>query len=78
MAAQIKPTGLLKSYTGGQPLILIQASELNGKSIRDFLIYLKIPSEMVAMVLVNSILQEKEYLVQDGDVIQLVPLIGGG
>jgi sulfur carrier protein ThiS len=78
MAAQVKPTGLLKSYTGGRALISIAASELSDKSIRDILKSLNIPSEMVAMVLVNKILQEKDYIIQDGDVVQLVPLIGGG
>jgi molybdopterin converting factor small subunit len=78
MVAQIKPTGLLKSYTGEKGVIPLEASEFSNKSVRDVLISLNIPSEMVAMVLINGRLQEKDYLIQDGDVIQLVPLIGGG
>ncbi len=78
MAVQIKPAGLLKSYTGEQAIITIETSELGNKSVRDILLALNIPSGMVAMVLVNGVLQEKDYISRDGDVIQLVPLIGGG
>ncbi len=78
MPAQIKPAGLLKSYTDGKPVVEIENADLAGKSVWDILESLHIPSGMVAMVLVNGILQQKDYLVQDGDVIQLVPLIGGG
>ncbi len=78
MAVQIKPASLLKSYTGGQPVITIETPELNNQSVRDVLAALNIPSGMVAMVLVNGVLQEKDYVLQDGDIIQLVPLIGGG
>jgi len=78
MTVQIKPTGLLKSYTGGKSVITLEATEVGDKSVRDVLISLNIPSEMVAMVLINGILHEKDYLVQNWDIVQLIPLIGGG
>ena len=78
MTAQIKLTGLLKSYAAGQPVILVQVTEGSLKSVRDYFISLNIPSEMIAMVLVNGILQEKDYAIQDQDIVQLIPLIGGG
>ena len=78
MAAQIKLTGLLKSYADGQPVIFIQVTEESLITVRDFLISLKIPSEMIAMVMVNGVLQEKDYAMRDQDIVQLIPLIGGG
>jgi len=78
MTAQIKLSGLLKSYSDGQPVILVQVTEGSLKSVHDYLISLKIPSEMIAMVLVNGVLQEKDYAIRDQDIVQLIPLIGGG
>jgi sulfur carrier protein ThiS len=78
MTAQIKLSGLLKSYADGQPVILVQVTEGSLKSVHDYLISLKIPSDMIAMVLVNGVLQEKDYAIRDQDIVQLIPLIGGG
>jgi hypothetical protein len=75
MSIQVKPTGILKSYSAGESPILVEASGVN---IREILAMIHVPSEMVAMVLVNGILQEKDYIPQDHDIIQLIPLIGGG
>jgi len=75
MSVQVKPTGILKSYTGDESPVLVDAS---GENIREVLSKLRIPSEMVAMVVVNGILVEKDYIPQDQDVVQLIPLIGGG
>ena len=33
---------------------------------------------MIAIVLVNGVLQEKDYAIRDQDIVQLIPLIGGG
>ena len=78
MSAQIKLTGLLKSYAKDQPVIFIQVTEGSLKSVREYLIALNIPSEMVAMVLINGVLQEKDSAIRDQDIVQLIPLIGGG
>ncbi len=75
MSVEIRPTGLLKSYAGEQSNLILDCA---GKTVRDCLREISIPSELVAMVLVNGSLQEKDYIVHDQDVIQLIPLVGGG
>jgi sulfur carrier protein ThiS len=75
MSAWIKPTSLLKSYTPGKTNIQV---ETDGKTVKDYLISLNIPPELVALVMVNGTAKDKDYIVQDEDLIQLIPLIGGG
>ena len=75
MSVNIRPVGLLKRYAGEQSSFTLECA---GKSIRDCLLEILIPSELVAMVIVNGSLQDKDYIVRDQDVIQLIPLVGGG
>lgn len=75
MSATFKPTNILKSYSGGSNSI---QADVAGKSVRECLSIIKIPAELVALVVVNGTAQTKDYVVQDGDVIQLIPLVGGG
>jgi len=75
MSAIIKPTNLLKSYTGGNTSLVV---EVTGKNLKDYLVALKIPPELVALVVVNNMAKDKEYIVEENDVIQLIPLVGGG
>ena len=72
--ATIKPVGMLKSYTGGQPEVVVDA----GRTVRETMTALGIPSEIVALVLVNDAQQPKDYVLQDGDVVKLIAVIGGG
>ncbi len=74
MSAHIKPLGILKSYIGGKAEIAVDA----GNSVRETLRLLHIPPEIVALVLVNDQPQAKEYCVQDGDVVSLLAVVGGG
>lgn len=39
---------------------------------------LGIPSALVAIVLINGRQELKNYVLQDGDIVKLVPLVGGG
>lgn len=75
MSATIKPTNLLKSYTGGNTNLVV---EVTGKKLKEYLVALKIPPELVALVVVNNMAKDKEYIVEENDVIQLIPLVGGG
>lgn len=74
MPAQIRPIGSLKEYLGGQAEVTVAA----GRTVRETLAALGIPSEVVAGVLLKDVLQSKDYCVQDGDVIKLIAVIGGG
>lgn len=74
MGAVIKPIGMLKSYIDNQPETRCAA----GISVRQALQALGIPPDLVALVMVNDTVQDKDYLVQDGDLIQIMAIIGGG
>ena len=74
MPALIRPLGMLKDYIGGQP----EAAVEPGRSIRETLLALGMPPELAALVLVNDEQQSKDYVLQDGDVLKLMAVIGGG
>jgi len=74
MSAQIKLVGILKSYVGGKSEVMVAA----GETIRESIKKLGIPSEIVALVTVNQTQQSKDYVVQEGDVITLLAVVGGG
>ncbi len=74
MSAYVRPVGTLRSYIGGQTEVAVDA----GRTARETMMALGIPPEIVALVLVNEVHQAKDYVVQDGDVIKLIAVIGGG
>ena len=74
MFATIRPIGSLKTYTAGQAEVTVEA----GRTVRETLAALGIPSEMVAGVLLNDLLLSKDYRVREGDILKLIAVIGGG
>jgi len=74
MSAHIRPLGMLKSYIGGQAEISVEA----GRTVREAVKALGMPPEIVALVLVNDAQQSKDYYLQDGDVVKLAAVAGGG
>jgi sulfur carrier protein ThiS len=74
MTVIIRPYGILKSYTGGETDIAVAA----GRTIRQTMLDLGMPPEVVALVLVNDEPQLKDYVLQDGDTVKLMAIIGGG
>ncbi len=74
MTATIKPFGILKSYIDNQGERLVEP----GHTVRQTLLDLGIPPEVVAMVTVNGELEMKDYVIQDGDLVKLIAVIGGG
>lgn len=74
MSAVFRLTGSLKSYANNSSEVEIQA----GQTVRQALLQLKIPPEIIALVLVNGQPQDKDYLIQENDLIQLLAVIGGG
>ena len=74
MTATIKPLGMLKSYIGD----LQETEVVAGNSIRQTLTLLGINPDLVAGVFVNDEQQSKEYILQDGDIVKLLAVIGGG
>jgi sulfur carrier protein ThiS len=49
-----------------------------GRSVRETFVSLSIKPELVAMVVVNEELQSKDYIIQEGDFIRAMAVIGGG
>lgn len=50
-----------------------------GISIREALALIKVPSEVVALVVVNGVhTTDKGTILNDGDVVKLMAVIGGG
>lgn len=74
MTATLRVLGPLTAYIGGKKELEIEA----GNTVRDTLNSLGILPEAVAMVSVNEELQAKDYVIQDGDVIRIMAVIGGG
>jgi sulfur carrier protein ThiS len=74
MSAKIRPIGTLKTYTAGQA----EVSVAPGRTVREVLLDQGIPSEVVAGVFLNDVLVGKDYVVQEGDILKLIAVIGGG
>jgi len=74
MPATLRPYGLLKEYVAQQS----EVSVASGRTIRETLLELGIPVDIVALVTVNDVPQSKDYLLQDGDTVRLLAVIGGG
>jgi sulfur carrier protein ThiS len=65
---------MLKSYIGE----LKEASVQAGLSVREAIAQLGINPDLVAGVFVNGEQQNKDYVIQDGDIVKLLAVIGGG
>jgi sulfur carrier protein ThiS len=74
MPATLTAVGMLKSYLGGETEIQVEAQ----RSVLEILVDFKIPPELVALVTVNGMQQNKHYQVKDGDHIKILAVMGGG
>jgi sulfur carrier protein ThiS len=75
MAVTLHPVGHLKSYLKDKDEVDVPA----GRSIRDTLRDAGFPPEVVALVVVNDVHQtDKEIILQEGDVVRIMAVIGGG
>ena len=72
--AELHPKGILKNYTEGQNKIVVES----GFPLRKVLLDSGIPPELVAMAFVNEIPKDKDELIIEGEIIDLVAVIGGG
>jgi len=75
MCITVIPVGLLRNYTKAPPPIVLPCA---GATIEELLRQLAIPSELVAIVLVNGLQRPKSYPLAEGDAVKLIPLMGGG
>jgi sulfur carrier protein ThiS len=74
MNATLRPIGVLKTYIDNKAEVTVEA----GQTVRACLLRLGMPPEIVALALVNDAQQPKDYVLQDGDMVKLIAVIGGG
>ncbi len=74
MSAKLRPIGHLKSLVNGQEELEVES----GSTVRATLEKAGIRSELVALVMVNDEQRDKDYVVQEGDVLKVMAVIGGG
>jgi sulfur carrier protein ThiS len=65
---------MLKSYLGEQKEVTVEA----GHPVGETLTILGINPDLVAGVFINNEQQSKDYILQDGDIVKLLAVIGGG
>jgi len=73
---QVIPVGPLRRYVNGQQILHLE--DWAGRVVREMIENLGIPSVIVGAVLVNGQLVQKDHLLQDGQEVKLIPLLGGG
>ncbi len=75
MSVTLRPIGHLKSMVNNQAEITVAG----GISIREALNIIHVPSEVVALVVINGVhTTDKDTILNDGDVVKLMAVIGGG
>ena len=74
MPANFRLSGSLKDVTGGQDQYAVES----GRTVRETLVSLGIEPLTVALVVVNTVHENKEYIIQDGDDVFVMSVIGGG
>jgi sulfur carrier protein ThiS len=74
MSATFRLSGSLRDEVGGKTEFQVDA----GRTVRETLVTLGIVPEVIALVVVNEEQQSKDYLIQEGDVIRVLAVIGGG
>lgn len=71
----LRPIGHLKSMVDDQ----VEVTVPSGLSVREALGLINIPSEVVALVVINGVhTADKDTILNDGDVVKLMAVIGGG
>jgi sulfur carrier protein ThiS len=74
MTATIRIGASLKNLLGCKDEFNVEP----GHNVRETIVSLGIKPELVAMVSVNGEMQTKDYIIQEGDTIRLLAVIGGG
>lgn len=74
MPATLRLSGSLKDVTGGRDLYTVEP----GRTVREVLKEIGIEPLTVALVVVNKVHETKDYVIQDGDDIMALAVVGGG
>jgi len=74
MSATIRIGASLKNLIGSKDEFSVEP----GRKVREIILSLGINPDLVAMVSVNDKMQTKDYIIQEGDIVRLLAIIGGG
>ena len=74
MSAKLRLVGHLKSLVGGRDEVEVES----GYTVRATLDRIGIRPELVALVMVNDEQRDKDYIFQDGDMVKVLAVLGGG
>ena len=74
MSANFRLSGSLKDVIGGQDQYTVES----GHTVRETLVSLGIEPLTVALVVVNKVHETKDYVIQDGDDLLVMSVVGGG
>jgi sulfur carrier protein ThiS len=74
MPATLRLSGPLRDFNGGKPDLQVEP----GRTVREVVASLGIVPETIAVVVVNGEQSNKDYVIQDGDDILVLAIIGGG
>jgi sulfur carrier protein ThiS len=72
--AELRLIGSLKRYVEGRESVAVEA----GQTVRQALAALGVRPEIIALVIVNGAQQPKDYVLKNGDSVDLLAVIGGG
>ena len=74
MSVVLVPIGMLKEYVGGQERLHLAA----GPTVEEMLEAVGIPPELVAGVIRDDDLVSQDYRPEDGELIRVLAIMGGG
>jgi len=74
MPAKFRLNGSLHDVIGGPSEYVVDS----GHSVRETLVSLHIEPLTVAIVTVNKVHENKDYIIQDGDDVFVMAIVGGG
>ena len=74
MPATLRLGGALRNFNGGKSEVQVQP----GQTVREIITGLGIVPETIAVVVVNQEQQDKDYIIQEGDDVLVMAIIGGG
>jgi molybdopterin converting factor small subunit len=76
MTVRVEVVGALAKYVAAG--YRLEGDYLVGSSIRSLVEGLGIPIDLVAIVMVNGAMRDMAYVIGEGDVVKLLPIVGGG
>ena len=74
MTATIRLGASLKNLISGKDEYSVEA----GKTVRESLLQHGINPDLIALVTVNGLLENKDYIIKENDIVRVMAVIGGG